>query len=70
MTLSTGPLTSLLMTGAAVAGSGTVLGGLAAGVLGVLKGHAPERVDIRVRHAGYQGGVMGLFALVLDQAIV
>jgi hypothetical protein len=67
--LSTGPLTSLLASCAAAAGSGTLLGGLAAGLIGVLRSRESDDLDVRVRRAGYYGGALGLSLLVIDQLI-
>lgn len=69
MQLSTGPLTSLLTSCAAAAGSGSVLGGLAVGLFGTLRGWDPGELDLRVRRLGYYGGGLGLVALAFDKMI-
>jgi hypothetical protein len=62
-------MTSLLATCAAAAGSGTLLSGLAAGLVGTLRRWGPELLDLRVREAGYVGGLFGLGLFALDLAI-
>lgn len=69
MTFSSGPLTPFLMACATAAGAGIVLGGLAAGVVGLLLSWDREELDFRVRKGGYWGGMLGLVALGTDYAL-
>ncbi|MEX1141518.1 MAG: hypothetical protein WEB79_04320 [Thermoleophilaceae bacterium] len=68
MTFSNGPLTGLLTACASAAAAGIVLGGLAAGFIGVLLSWGREDLDFRVRRAGFWGGAIGLAALLVDGA--
>lgn len=67
MTFSGGPLTGVIGTCAAVAGSGLLLGGIAAGVVGVLLAWTPEELEYQVRKAGYWGAAFTLLVLAAEQ---
>jgi hypothetical protein len=68
MLFSYGPLTGILSACAGAAGTGILLGGLLAGVIGTVFVWEREHLDYQVRRSGYWGGVLGLGALILDQA--
>ena len=46
-----------------------MLGGLAAGVVGLLLSWDREELDFRVRKGGYWGGMLGLVALGVDYGV-
>lgn len=69
VTSSSGPLTPFLTACATAAGAGIVLGGLAAGVAGLLRSWDGEKLDSRVRKGSYWGGVLGLTLLAFDYAV-
>ncbi len=66
MDLAGGHLTNVLTTSAAAAGAGIVLGGLVAGLTGIVFSSDREELDFKVRKAGYIGGAAGFTALLLD----
>lgn len=70
MPFANGPLTSILAAFAGAAGTGIVLGGVAAGVLGMLASWDREGFDFKVRAAGYWGGVIGLGVLLFERIVL
>jgi hypothetical protein len=67
VTFADGPLTGVLASCAAIAGAGLVLGGIAAGMIGVLRSWESTTLDFRVRKAGYWGAMFALLALVVEE---
>jgi hypothetical protein len=61
-----GPLTGVFEALAAAVGAGTVLGGVAAGILGLLGGSSRADIEEFAFVGGYVGGAAGAALALLD----
>lgn len=61
-----GPLTRLLETGAAAVGAGMLLGGFAAGAVGLAMGWPRREFDRWVLLSSYGGGVLAMGLVIVD----
>lgn len=63
-----GPITDFVVTCATVVGAGILLGGFAAGLVGLLHSWERDDFDFQVRRFGYLGGILGLIGLLFDRS--
>jgi hypothetical protein len=61
-----GPLTAVLEATATAVGAGVVLGGVAAGILGLVQGASRADVEEKALASGYIGGGIGAALALVD----
>ncbi|HEX5763335.1 MAG TPA: hypothetical protein VFY04_09470 [Solirubrobacterales bacterium] len=61
-----GPLTDLTQSVAAAVGAGMLLGGFAAGLIGIVRAWPRRQFDRRVLGIGYLGGAAATLLVILD----
>jgi len=66
LSAGTGPVTSLGENAATSVGAGILLGGFAAGFVGLILGVESRRRDLAVVNSGYIGGLIMAVALLLE----
>jgi len=64
-----GPLTGVFEALATAVGAGTVLGGVAAGILGLLRGSSRVGIEEYAFAGGYIGGGAGAFLALVDSVM-